>query len=52
MLKVKQRPPSSIYQSADGPFFSVKDGRINYQEFVAMMRNNSPEIVPNRKRMF
>nr|ACA63885.1 calcium-dependent protein kinase [Hordeum vulgare] len=28
------------------------DGRINYQEFVAMMRNNSPEIVPNRRRMF
>ncbi|KAK3161321.1 hypothetical protein QOZ80_1BG0075650 [Eleusine coracana subsp. coracana] len=31
---------------------SDNDGRINYQEFVAMMRNNSPEIVPNRKRMF
>ncbi|ONM40121.1 Calcium-dependent protein kinase 3 [Zea mays] len=28
------------------------DGRINYQEFVAMMRNNTPEIVPNRRRMF
>ncbi|TVU35880.1 hypothetical protein EJB05_17787, partial [Eragrostis curvula] len=28
------------------------DGKINYQEFVAMMRNNSPEIVPNRRRMF
>ncbi|BAF18369.1 calcium-dependent protein kinase 15-like [Oryza sativa Japonica Group] len=28
------------------------DGRINYQEFVAMMKNNSPEIVPNRRRMF
>ncbi|KAM3331154.1 hypothetical protein ACQJBY_027289 [Aegilops geniculata] len=28
------------------------DGRINYQEFVAMMRNNSPEIIPNRRRMF
>ncbi|KAL6620779.1 hypothetical protein ACP70R_035918 [Stipagrostis hirtigluma subsp. patula] len=28
------------------------DGRINYQEFVAMMKNNSPEIVPNRQRMF
>ncbi|CAL5096481.1 unnamed protein product [Urochloa decumbens] len=28
------------------------DGRIDYQEFVAMMKNNSPEIVPNRRRMF
>ncbi|CAD6271037.1 unnamed protein product [Miscanthus lutarioriparius] len=28
------------------------DGRINYQEFVAMMKNNSPDIVPNRRRMF
>uniref|UniRef100_A0A0E0GTD5 non-specific serine/threonine protein kinase n=1 Tax=Oryza nivara TaxID=4536 RepID=A0A0E0GTD5_ORYNI len=27
------------------------DGRINYQEFVAMMKNNSPEIVPNRRRI-
>ncbi|CAN6341077.1 unnamed protein product [Urochloa humidicola] len=28
------------------------DGRIDYQEFVAMMKNNSPEIVTNRRRMF
>ncbi|TVU20110.1 hypothetical protein EJB05_36303, partial [Eragrostis curvula] len=28
------------------------DGRINYEEFVAMMKNNSPEIAPNRRRMF
>ncbi|GJM89876.1 hypothetical protein PR202_ga06101 [Eleusine coracana subsp. coracana] len=28
------------------------DGRINYEEFVAMMKNNSSEIVPNRRRMF
>ncbi|EES20022.1 calcium-dependent protein kinase 1 [Sorghum bicolor] len=28
------------------------DGRINYQEFVAMMKNNSSDIVPNRRRMF
>ncbi|VAH11372.1 unnamed protein product [Triticum turgidum subsp. durum] len=28
------------------------DGKINYQEFVAMMKNNSPEIVPNRRRLF
>ncbi|CAN6331832.1 unnamed protein product [Urochloa humidicola] len=28
------------------------DGRIDYQEFVAMMKNNSPEIVTNRRCMF
>ncbi|KAJ1264289.1 hypothetical protein BS78_09G252000 [Paspalum vaginatum] len=28
------------------------DGRINYEEFVAMMKNNSADIVPNRRRMF
>ncbi|KAI4326874.1 hypothetical protein L6164_019399 [Bauhinia variegata] len=26
------------------------DGRINYDEFVAMMRKGSPELVPNRRR--
>ncbi|XP_077251264.1 calcium-dependent protein kinase 1-like isoform X2 [Tasmannia lanceolata] len=26
------------------------DGRINYEEFVAMMRKGNPEIVPNRRR--
>ncbi|PNT66949.1 hypothetical protein BRADI_3g18772v3 [Brachypodium distachyon] len=30
----------------------AEDGKINYQEFVAMMKNNSPEIVPNRRRLF
>ncbi|XP_047094616.1 calcium-dependent protein kinase 15 isoform X2 [Lolium rigidum] len=28
------------------------DGKINYEEFVAMMKNNGPEIVPNRRRLF
>ncbi|CAD6255497.1 unnamed protein product [Miscanthus lutarioriparius] len=28
------------------------DERINYQEFVAMMKNNSPDVAPNRRRMF
>ncbi|WVZ99742.1 hypothetical protein U9M48_045001 [Paspalum notatum var. saurae] len=28
------------------------DGRINYEEFGAMMKNNSADIVPNRRRMF
>ncbi|GKV23206.1 hypothetical protein SLEP1_g32963 [Rubroshorea leprosula] len=27
-----------------------KDGRINYDEFVAMMRKGNPEPVPNRRR--
>ncbi|GLT90824.1 hypothetical protein SLE2022_087410 [Rubroshorea leprosula] len=27
-----------------------KDGRINYDEFVAMMRKGNPESVPNRRR--
>ncbi|XP_073014284.1 calcium-dependent protein kinase 1-like [Typha latifolia] len=28
---------------------SDNDGRINYEEFVAMMKNNSTDIVPNRR---
>ncbi|CAM0953512.1 unnamed protein product [Alopecurus aequalis] len=28
------------------------DGRINYEEFAAMMKKGSPEIVPNRRRLF
>ncbi|GLU05881.1 hypothetical protein SLE2022_229560 [Rubroshorea leprosula] len=27
-----------------------KDGKINYEEFVAMMRKGNPELVPNRRR--
>jgi hypothetical protein len=50
----QEKSANSIYQSANFPviFSYCQDGRINYQEFVAMMRNNSPEIVPNRRRMF
>ncbi|KAJ0971502.1 hypothetical protein J5N97_019461 [Dioscorea zingiberensis] len=29
---------------------SDHDGRINYDEFVAMMRKGNPEMVPNRRR--
>ncbi|CAL5430017.1 unnamed protein product [Camellia sinensis] len=27
-----------------------RDGRINYDEFVAMMRKGNPEMVPNKRR--
>lgn len=29
---------------------SLQDGRINYEEFVAMMRKGNPDMVPNRRR--
>lgn len=28
----------------------LQDGRINYDEFVAMMRKGNPELVTNRRR--
>jgi calcium-dependent protein kinase len=28
-----------------------RDGKINYEEFVAMMKKGNPELVPNRRRM-
>jgi calcium-dependent protein kinase len=28
----------------------LQDGRINYEEFVAMMRKGNPELAPTRRR--